>query len=94
MPVCGHCGCDRFDTTLKERYWTSAMRLEKEYKRAIAEFAVKEAQWRLEEFNRIDDRKGLQRKVVEQRRTINRLENKLRKHGATPYAEDSEEMGD
>lgn len=52
-----------------------------------ARHAVEMARERLKDFERDEDRKGLQRKVTEQRRVINRLEAKLRAREQAPYAE-------
>jgi hypothetical protein len=87
---CEHCGCDPIDATLKDRYYDRAESISKEYSRLAADHAVQKALWRLQEIERIDDRKGLQRKVMEQRRTIKRLETKVQKLGAAPYAKDEE----
>lgn len=87
MTICQHCGVEPFAAHLADKYRRKYELLQREYEHQAARHAVEIARWKLQEFDRRDDRKGLQRKVSEQRRVIGRLEAKLRKMGAPPYAE-------
>ncbi|WP_280320070.1 hypothetical protein [Nocardia wallacei] len=86
MSKCEHCGCDPYQARQADRFLDRSHRLERELERQAAAHAVEIAKWRVAELDRRDDHKGFQRKVSEQRRTINRLEAKLRKLGVPPYA--------
>lgn len=95
MPeICPDCGSDTYKDRYFDRLSDKLARLEQEYRRQAAHHAVEHAKWELAEFDRQEDRKGLQRKVQEQRRTIKRLEAKVRKHGVQPYAADDAEAAD
>lgn len=86
MSTCEHCGSDPYQATLAERFQVRAQRLERELERMAAAHAVEVAKLRLAELDHRDAHKGFQRKVVAQRRTINRLEAKLRSLGTAPHA--------
>ncbi|WP_327139406.1 hypothetical protein [Nocardia sp. NBC_01327] len=89
---CEHCGCSPWDTRLAERYERTSERLQRAYEHQAAVHGVAAAQWHLKELENADAHSGFQRKVAEQRRTIRRLESKLRKLGVPPYAKDVEQV--
>lgn len=86
MTVCEHCGCDPHKASFADHYERRYEQLRRQHERAVATSAVEVARLHLAALERDDDRKGLQRKVAEQRRAIRRLEGKLRKLGVAPYA--------
>lgn len=53
-----------------------------------ANHGVKSAEWALEKIELVEQTKWLQRKVKKQAAVLNKLEEKLRKSGQKPYAEE------
>jgi hypothetical protein len=87
MATCPECGTDTYQARNWTRWYDRYLRLQDEYERQAAEHAVEAAKWRLKEFDREEDRKGLQRKVREQSGVIAKLEDRLRALGTQPYAQ-------
>lgn len=87
MSVCPECGTNEYHAKLWERYADEASRLRREYEHQAAKHAVEAATWRLQELERVEDRKGLQRKVRAQSGVIKDLEDKLRSLGVRPYSQ-------
>ncbi|MFE2998690.1 hypothetical protein ACFXG4_27270 [Nocardia sp. NPDC059246] len=92
MSICEHCGANSWAVEMADRYQDRSERLQREYERQAADHAVQAAQWRVKELHHAEAHHGFQRKVAKQRRTILRLEAKLRKLGVPPYAKNTEDV--
>jgi hypothetical protein len=87
MSKCPECGTYPWQARNFERQLRRAQSIQAELERQAAAHAVKEAQGRVQELDRVDDRRGLQGKVRKQAAVIRELEDKLRKLGRQPHAE-------
>lgn len=85
---CPHCDSNIYFAQNFERVRDHAQRIEKEYKLQASRHAVEVAKWNLKEIEREESMKFLQRKNHQQRLTILRLEDKLKKLKAIPYGEE------
>lgn len=86
--ICPDCGSDTFFADNFERVRDESFRLRREYEAQAARHAVERAQWELARFDTDEGRRGMQEKIQRQRRTINRLEERLRKAYVQPHAEE------
>lgn len=84
--VCPECGSDPFKTQDYDKITKEIAEISSRYKRAHASWAGVSAEWEIKNLRLEEGMKWLQRKVKKQAQAIQKLEDKLKRHGERPYA--------
>lgn len=85
---CDNCGCRHYIREHGDRILEEKFELGERFKTMRAQHARTIAEWEIREIQHISEKKWLRRKVQNQSKVINRLEEKLRKLGEMPYKEE------
>lgn len=86
--ICPECGADPFKTYDYDKIVKEMEELSSRYKKAHASWAGMSAEWEIKNLKLEEGMKWLQRKVKKQAQAIQKLENKLKRHGERPYKEE------